>query len=156
MTSTQIAATQDNAVASAETKQFVTMVVDGQMFGIPVQSVQDILRAQRITNIPLAPKEILGSINLRGRIVTVINMRSRLAIQDHEDSHSCMHIVVDHKDEQYSFIVDNVGEVLNLSLNDFEQNPVNLPNNWQELALGVYRLESKLLVVLDIERLLKF
>lgn len=137
-------------------KQFVTMEVDGQLFGIPVLTVQDILRAQPITKTPLAPAEILGSINLRGRIVTVIDMRTRLGLHQGKKKSECMHVVVDHKGEQYSLVVDAVGEVLSLSLVDFEQNPPNLSEHWQSVSLGVYRLEGRLLIVLDIENLLTF
>ncbi len=141
---------------SSSTKQFVTMEVDGQLFGIPVLTVQDILRPLPVTSIPLAQKEIVGSINLRGRIVTVVDMRRRMSLPPLEEGTGCMHVVADHKDEQYSFVVDSVGEVLSLAMDDFEQNPANLPENWQNVSLGVYRLEKRLLVVLDIESLLKF
>lgn len=140
----------------ADMKQFVTMEIDGQLFGIPVITVQDILRDQSITNIPLSKKEIRGAINLRGRIVTVIDMRTRLGLKEFDITNNSKHVVIDYKDEQYSFLVDEVGEVLSLSLNDFENNPANLPSNWQEVSLGVYRLETRLLLILNIESLLKF
>jgi len=138
-------------------KQFVTMEVDKQLFGIPVLAVQDVLRPQRITRIPLATPEIMGSINLRGRIVTVISMRRRLGLPALKNAaEDCMHVVVDHKEEQYSLVVDSVGEVLNLPLSDFEQTPPNLAENWHNVSLGVYRLENRLMVVLDIENLFNF
>ena len=138
-----------------ETKQFVTMKVNGQMFGIPVLTVQDVLRPQRVTPIPLAPSIIKGSINLRGRIVTVIDLRTRLSLAPKEEPEKCMYVVVDYKDEQYSVVVDSVGEVLTLSLDDFEHNPSNLAENWRNVSLGVYRLNNQLMVVLDIDNLLK-
>ncbi len=148
--------TEEAVAVGSDTKQFVTMEVDGQLFGIPVLAVQDVLRPQKITPIPLSPKEILGSINLRGRIVTVINMRARLGLAEHGNIEECMQVVVDHKDEQYSLVVDSVGEVLTLPLSDFEHSPPNLSSNWMEVSLGVYRLENRLMVVLDIENLLGF
>jgi len=149
-------ASESSLVAGEETKQFVTMNVDGQLFGIPVLTVQDILRPQKITSIPLSPPEILGSINLRGRIVTVINMRARLHLPEHENVDECMQVVVDHKDDQYSLVVDSVGEVLTLPLADFETSPPNMESNWLEVSLGIYRLKTNLMVVLDIENLLRF
>lgn len=134
-------------------KQFVSMKVAGQLFGIPVLTVQDILRTQRITKTPLAPPEILGSINLRGRIVTVIGMRTRLSLPS-SDSEKVMHVVVEYKDQQYSLVVDSVGEVLNLPLSQFEPTPPNLSQSWKSVALGVYRLDDEIMVVLDIESLL--
>ncbi len=156
MTNTQLVSSKNNELLSvnSKTKQFVTMMVGDQLFGIPVLMVEDVLRPQKITKIPLASDTILGAINLRGRIVTVINMRRRLGIEDHENSYNCMHVVVEHKDEQYSFIVDKIGDVLKLSLDDFEKNPANLSSNWQDVSLGVYRLDGKILVVLDVESLL--
>jgi len=142
--------------SAADMKQFVTMEIDGQLFGIPVVTVQDILRDQSITNIPMSKREIRGAINLRGRIVTVVDMRTRLGLKELELTKDSKHVVIDYKGEQYSFLVDEVGEVLSLSLSDFENNPANLAPNWQELSLGVYRLESRLLLILNIESLLKF
>lgn len=141
---------------AADAKQFVSMEVAGQMFGIPVLTVQDVLRPLPITKAPLAPPQIMGSINLRGRIVTVISMRRRLGLTDLPQSSKCMHVVVTHKGELYSFVVDTVGDVLSLPLADFEQTPPNLGSAWQQVSLGVYRLKERLMVVLDIENLLKF
>lgn len=139
-----------------ETRQFVSMEVGGQLFGIPVLTVQDVLRPPPITKAPLSPRQILGSINLRGRIVTVISMRRRLGLDDLPAGSKSMHVVVTHKGELCSFVVDRVGDVLALPLSDFEQTPANLGREWQEVALGVYRLENRLLVVLNIEAMLKF
>jgi len=136
-------------------RQFVTMQVDGQLFGIPVQTVRDVLRPLPITDIPLSVPEIKGSINLRGRIVTVIDMRIRLGLDEVEATAETMHVVVEHKEELYSFVIDKVGDVLTLKLDDLEHNPANLGANWQQVSLGVYRLDGQILVVLDIESLLK-
>ena len=145
-----------SATKKEDTNQFVTMQIDGQLFGIPVFNVQDVLRPQNITKTPLAPNEILGSINLRGRIVTVISMRRRLGLPDPKDDKGYMQIVVEYQDELYSLIVDGVGEVLNLKMSDFESNPANLDNKWQNYSMGVYRLKDRLMVVIDIESILKF
>jgi purine-binding chemotaxis protein CheW len=107
---------------------FVTFHIADQMFGIPVLKVQDILQPEYIASIPLAPPDVKGSINLRGRI--------------------------EHGHDLYTLLVDRIGDVMGLSGDNFERNPATLDPKWREFSVGVYRLEKKLLVVLDIERLL--
>ncbi|MTJ80954.1 MAG: chemotaxis protein CheW [Telmatospirillum sp.] len=137
--------------------EFVTMFIEGQMFGIPVLMVQDVLGAQKITRIPLAPPEVAGSLNLRGRIVTAIDVRLRLRLPKRKDeAEDAMSVVVDLKGELYSLRVDSVGEVLSLPSAKFERNPPTLDPLWREFSTGIYRLENKLLVVLDVPRLLDF
>ncbi len=144
-------------LAAPETQDFVTMFIEGQLFGIPVLTVQDVLGPQKITRIPLAPPEVAGSLNLRGRIVTAIDVRLRLGLPPRPaDGKPVMSIVVDHKGELYSLMVDNVGEVLSLSSDDFERHPATLDPRWREISTGIYRLKETLLVVLDVSKLLNF
>ena len=147
---------QGTEIASSETQDFVTMIIEGHLFGIPVLTVQDILGVQKITRIPLAPKEIAGSLNLRGRIVTAIDVRLRLDLEPRPPEEKAMSVVVDQGGELYSLMVDSVGEVLSLPLAKFERNPPTLDNKWREFSMGIYRLEGNLLVVLDVGRLLDF
>lgn len=135
-------------------EQFVTIKIGGQLFGIPVLLVHDVLQQQRITRVPLAPPEVAGSLNLRGRIVTAINMRRRMGMEELEAGKRTMAVVVENHGELYSLVVDAVGEVLTLSSNDFERNPPTLPSSWRDLSAGIYRLKDELMVVLDIGRLL--
>ena len=135
---------------------FVTMTIANQLFGIPVLQVQDVLGHQRITRIPLAPPEVAGSLNLRGRIVTAIDVRLRLGLPGRQKDKPEMSIVVDLRGELYSLIVDAVGEVLSLSTDDFERNPATLDARWREVSTGIYRLNNQLMVVLDVSRLLNF
>ena len=137
-------------------EDFVTMTIAEQLFGIPVLQVQDVLGHQRITRIPLAPPEVAGSLNLRGRIVTAIDVRLRLGLSARPADKPGMSIVVDHRGELYSLMVDNVGEVLSLSSEDYESNPATLDIRWRDLSNGIYRLNNTLLVVLDVARLLNF
>ncbi len=146
----------DSDAFGVETQDFVTFVIAGQLFGIPVLKVQDVLSAHRITRIPLAPPEIAGSLNLRGRIVTALDVRRRLGLPDREDQMECMSIVVEHENELYSLMVDTVGEVLALSGSDFERNPPTLDARFREYSDGIYRLDDKLLVVLDVTSLLDY
>lgn len=141
---------------SAETQDYVTMYIEGQLFGIPVLTVQDVLAPQKITRIPLAPPEVAGSLNLRGRIVTAIDVRKRLRLKAREDQGKGMSVVVDMGGELYSLMVDSVGEVLSLPGAAFERNPPTLDALWREFSAGIYRLDGKLLVVLDVPRLLDF
>ena len=138
-------------------EDFVTMFIEGQLFGIPVLVVQDVLGPQKITRIPLSPPEVAGSLNLRGRIVTAIDVRMRLRLPKKKaESGEGMSVVVDMKGELYSLRVDQVGEVLSLSAAKFERNPPTLDPLWREFSTGIYRLDEKLLVVLDVPRLLDF
>ena len=105
---------------------FVTMTVAGQSFGIPVLKVQDVLGPQRIAHVPLAPPEILGSLNLRGRIVTAIDVRTRLAMPARGDGEQSMSVVVEHEGELYSLVIDKVGEVMTLPASDYERTPSTL------------------------------
>lgn len=146
----EIATTEDH-------EDFVTMFIEGQMFGIPVLVVQDVLGPQKITRIPLAPPEVAGSLNLRGRIVTAIDVRMRLRLPRKKvEAGEGMSVVVDMKGELYSLRVDQVGEVLSLPGAKFERNPPTLDPLWREFSTGIYRLEEKLLVILDVPRLLDF
>ncbi len=141
---------------SSETQDYVTMFIQGQMFGIPVLTVQDVLGVQRITRIPLAPPEVAGSLNLRGRIVTAIDVRLRLGLKQVNRPEETMSVVVEHGGELYSLMVDSVGEVLSLPVNHFEPNPPTLDPLWRDFSAGIYRLDKELLVVLDVQRLLDF
>jgi len=135
---------------SGESREFLTMIVSEQLFGIPVLQVQDVLGEQKVTRVPLAPKEITGSLNLRGRVVTTINLRHKLQMPERTPDMKTMYVVVEHHGELYSLIVDSVGEVLPLSDEDFENTPQTLDASWRELATGVYRLKGHLLVILDV------
>ena len=139
-----------------DTEEFVTFTIGDQLFGLPVLTVQDVLSTYRITRIPLAPPEIAGSLNLRGRIVTAIDVRLRLGLTPRDADASAMSIVVEHQSELYSLLVDSVGEVLALSPDDFERNPPTLDSNLRIYSNGIYRLNDQLLVVLDVNRLLDY
>lgn len=130
--------------------EFATMSVGGQWFGVPVLTVQYVLKAPAITRVPLARPEIAGSLNLRGRIVTAIDMRVRLGLPPREDGSEAMSVVVEHEGELYSLLVDQVGDVLGLPDSDFERSPAMLDPAWREISKGIYRLEDRLMIVLDI------
>lgn len=139
-----------------ESSDFVTMRVGDQMVGLPVLSVQDILAQQGLTKIPLAPPEVAGSLNLRGRIVTAIDMRKRLGLEPRPDDEPSMSVVVDFQGELYSLIIDAIGDVLSLPDNRFERAPATLDRTWLDVSTGVFRLDNELLVVLEVARILDF
>lgn len=143
------------ADAFADTEDFVTFTIADQLFGIPVLKVQDVLSSHNITRIPLAPPEIAGSLNLRGRIVTAMDVRLRLGLPA-RDRKASMSIVAEHEGELYSLMVDSVGEVLALQSSAWERNPPTLDPKFRDYSCGIYRLEGKLLVVLDVNRLLDY
>jgi purine-binding chemotaxis protein CheW len=144
----------NSGAESLGTREFVSMTVAGQLFGIPVLTVQDVLGEQRITRVPLALPEVAGTLNLRGRIVTAIDMRHRLGLEARPQGVTAMNVVVDRGGELYSLIVDSVGEVLSLEADLYERNPSTLEAGWREFSVGVYRLQNELMVVLDVEKLL--
>jgi len=135
--------------------EYLTIHVNDQMFGIPVLQVQDVLREQRMTRVPLAPPEVAGALNLRGRIVTAINVRRRLGLPDLAQSGPTMSVVVEHENELFSLIIDRVGDVLSLPSAEFEGTPATMDPVWREIATGIFRLENQLLVIIDVPRLLQ-
>jgi purine-binding chemotaxis protein CheW len=140
--------------ATDEEQVFVTLTVADQLCGVPVLSVRDILGEQTITRIPLAPPEIAGSLNLRGRIVTAIDLRRRLQLPPADPTHKKMSVVTELGGELYALLVDQVSEVLSLRTSAFERNPPTLEKSWANFSTGIYRLDGRLLVVLDVARLL--
>ncbi|MEQ8813714.1 MAG: chemotaxis protein CheW [Thalassobaculum sp.] len=150
------ATTKNRLPATTEARQFVSITIGKQSFGIPVLLVHDVLGPQRITRIPLAPKEVAGSLNLRGRIVTAIQVRRRLGLDPLPADAETMSVVVEHQGELYSLIVDGVGEVLTLYDRDFESHPPTMSTRVREVSTGIYRLKDALLVVLDVPSLLDF
>ena len=141
---------------SNDSSLYVTMKIVNQMFGVQVLTVHDVLGPQRITHIPLAPREVAGALNLRGRIVTAIDMRVRLGLEPRSTDDPGMSIVVESRNELYSLMVDSVGEVLSLRRDDYERSPATMDSRWREVSSGIFRLDGMLLVVLDVERILKF
>ena len=150
MSEETLAQQEDNA-----SKDYLTVMIAGQRFGIPVLQIQDILREQKMTYIPLASKEIAGSLNLRGRIVTAIDVRKRLGLPDKEDDEPSMSVVVEYKDDLFSLIIDSVGDVLCFKDKYYESNPGTLDPLWRDISTGIYQMENELLIIMDVSRLLE-
>lgn len=133
----------------------VTMFVDGVQFGVPVLTVRDVLDSPQTYPVPLAPQAIKGSINLRGRIVTAIDVRARLGLQPRPSTARSKCVIVElGSGEPYALLVDEVGDVVSVQGKDYEPNPVTLDRTWSELCLGLYRQSGALLLLLDAAALL--
>ncbi len=135
--------------------EFVTAMVAGQLFGIPIARVTTCSRrsASRVCRSPLRK---FGVLNLRGRVVTALDMRKRLGLPPSENAKKQMAIGIDHGGEAYGLLVDSMGEVLKLSPDALDPVPINLSKNWAAISAGIYRLEDRLMVVLDVDNILDF
>jgi purine-binding chemotaxis protein CheW len=132
--------------------QFSTFFVADLFFGVDVLNVQEVLRFQQMTPVPQAPRVIEGLINLRGQIVTAIDMRRRLGLPPRAGDKSPMNMVVRTSDGAVSLLVDEIGDVLDMDAATYERPPENLDPAAREIIRGVYKLEGRLLLVLDAER----
>jgi len=147
---------QPMRVAAGATSDYITVMIGEQTFGIPVHLVQDVFMPQSVTRVPLAPREVAGVLNLRGRILTAIDMRSCLGLPSRQGGAAPMAVGIEKNGEAYGLVIDQVGEVLSLNREDCEPNPANLDPRWRRVSRGVYRLDGNLLVVLDVDRILDF
>ena len=151
----QIEPPPESVNPSSATAAYVTLTLCGQLCGLPVMAVRDVLADQKIARIPLAPSAIAGNLNLRGRIVTAIDLRQRLRLAKREAGAPSISIVAEHGAELYALIVDQVHEVVTLSAAGMEANPPTLPAIWSAHSRGIYRVEERLMVVLDVGLLLR-
>ncbi len=135
------------------TRDFVTVSIGGQLFGLPLGHVHDVFLVESLTRVPLAPDEIAGVLNLRGRIMTAIDMRRRLGLPPRSGAGKTVAVGIERRGEAYGLIIDQVGEVLRLPGGP-EPNPPNLDRRWAGVADGIYRLERELMIVLDVNRVL--
>jgi purine-binding chemotaxis protein CheW len=133
-------------------KQYCTFYVHGLYFGVEVLNVQEVLRYQRMTRVPLAPPTVHGLLNLRGQIVTAIDLRSRLDLPARIAGELPMNVVIRSDDGAVSLLVDEIGDVVDIQEEYFEQRPETLRGVSRELIKGVYKLRDCLLLVLDSAR----
>lgn len=132
--------------------QYCTFVLDDHLFGVPVSSVQEVLRAQAVTPVPLSASEVSGLINLRGQIVTSVELRQRLGLPPRGAEDPSVNIVVTTSDGgRVSLVVDEIGDVLEPSPEDFETPPDTVPATIRPLVDGVCKLDHRLMLVLDTE-----
>ena len=136
----------------AQTRQFSTFYLDRLFFGVEVEQVQEVIRYQEITRVPLAPGVVQGLINLRGQIVTAIDLRRRLGLPDRPADKRPMNVVVRTDEGPLSLLVDEIGDVQEVQEEAFEPPPETLQGESRSLIMGAYKLQDRLLLVLDAER----
>ena len=134
-------------------KQLCTFVLGDLSFGVEVMKVQEVLRYQAMTRVPLAPGMVRGLINLRGQIVTAIDVRARFGLPRLSDTREPMNVVLCAGDGVVSLLVDEIGDVLEVHEVDFERPPETLPAVFRDVVVGVYKLEHRLLLLLDVDRI---
>lgn len=132
-------------------KQFATFYLDQLLFGVEVGKVQEVIRYQEMTRVPLAASVVNGLINLRGQIVTALDLRKRLEFPERA-SGLPMNVVVRTGDEAVSLLVDEIGDVLEVEDETFEPPPETLRGVARELLRGAYKLKDRLLLILDTEK----
>lgn len=133
-------------------QQFCTFFLDGHVFGTPVPKVQEVIQHQEMTRVPLAPELVSGLINLRGQIVSAIDLRRRLGLPDRLEGQLPMNVVVRTNDGAVSLLVDEIGDVIEVEEETLESPPETLHGFAREVVSGVYKLSGRLLLALDIDR----
>jgi purine-binding chemotaxis protein CheW len=145
---------QSIQTGTAEADLVLTITVGGQACGVPVLAVRDVLGTQSITPIPLAPPEVEGAMNLRGRIVTAVDLRRRLGLPARRPDARPMSVVVEYGGELYAMLADAVGDVVPLPAAGRDANPPTLDPLWRDVSRGVHRRDGELLILLDVDRVL--
>ena len=130
--------------------QLTTFLVDGHLFGIEVESVQEVIRHQPMTRVPLAPAAVGGLINLRGQVIAAIDLRHRLGLAARGQDQLPMNVVVRTEDGPVSLLVDQIGAVVDAADEDFELPPDTVVGPTRALLRGAYKLEAQLLLALDV------
>jgi purine-binding chemotaxis protein CheW len=133
-----------------------TFFVDSLFLGIEVEKVQEIIRYQEMTRVPLAPSVVGGLMNLRGQIVTAIDLRRRLDLSERPEELSPLNVIVRTEDETVSLLIDDIGDVLEVNRDDFETPPDTFTSKLRPLIRGAYKLQGQLLLFLDVDKVVDF
>ncbi|MGH9537529.1 MAG: chemotaxis protein CheW [Terriglobales bacterium] len=136
----------------AQSSQFCTFYLDKLLFGVELKNVQEVIRTLDVTQVPLAPRVVSGLINLRGQIVTAVDLRGRLELQARPPDVSPMNVVIRAEDGAVSFLVDEIGDVVEVEESTFEPAPEMLRTSIRSMILGVHKLDGRLMHVLDTEK----
>jgi purine-binding chemotaxis protein CheW len=152
MSTTEATQTTTRRALTAREEQFCTFRLGDYLFGVEVLCVQEVLLKQQMTRLPLVSDVVSGLINLRGQIVTAIDLRKRLHMPELADGREAMNVVVRTGDQAFSLVVDEIGDVLDVDPELFESPPETLTGTARELILGAYKLHGQLLLVLDVEK----
>lgn len=133
-------------------RQFCTFYLDGLLFGVDLRNVQEVIRFLKMTRVPLAPDAVCGLLNLRGQIVTALDLRRRLGLKPGASEPLPMNVVVRSADGAVSLLVDEIGDVVEVEEASFEPPPETLRGNVRTMILGVHKLSDRLMHVLDVEK----
>ena len=144
----------NSVVISGNAKQYLTVHVANQLLGLAITDIQDVIETMPLTSVPLAPPEIAGIMNLRGRIVTAIHLDRMLGLPAPADNATTQTVVFEQNGELYSLIIHKVGDVMTLADDNLDDTPPTLDAVWRELSTGIFRLENRLLIILDLDRVL--
>ena len=136
----------------ARPRQFCTFYLDKLLFGVELKGVQEVIRSLEMTKVPLAPGVVSGLINLRGQIVTAVDLRRRLELQPPPDGQLSMNVVVRSDDGAVSLLVDEIGDVVEVEEDTFEPPPETMRGTVRTMILGVHKLKDRLMHVLDTEK----
>lgn len=137
---------------NAQSQQFCTFYLDGHYFGVPVQQVQEVLRYQEMTEVPFVSRVVRGLINLRGQIITAVDLRRQLGMSDLPKNQKPMNVIMRSDDGAFSLLVDEIGDVIEVEADTFERPPDTLQGVARGMLRGVHKLPTRLLLVLDSER----
>ena len=147
-----------DTAARPRSGQLATFRLDGDLYGVEVEHVQEVLRSQGLTRVPLAPSAVAGLINLRGQVVTTLDLRRRLGLSPRSDDEAeatpSTSVVVRWQNEVWSLVVDRIGDVIEVAEDLFEPPPDTLHGGVRELITGAYKLDGQLLLMLDMRQLL--
>jgi purine-binding chemotaxis protein CheW len=146
------ASTQASTQISTTTSQFCTFYLDQLLFGVELKGVQEVIRSLDMTKVPLAPAVVSGLINLRGQVVTAVDLRRRLELPPRPENVLAMNVVVWSGDGAVSLLVDEIGEVVEVAESSFEHAPETLRPSMRIMILGVHKLSDRLLHVLDVDK----
>lgn len=147
--------TKPNETVKGAALKLISVVLDRQRLGINVTDVHDVIRLSGLSRVPLAPLWVAGVMNLRGRIVTAIDLRHRFGLQARAEGSSAMCVVIDHRGEPYGLIIDDVGDIIDVTADQIEPNPVTLDARWQHVSSGVVQLDE-LMVIANIAAIMDF
>lgn len=146
---------QDNQdLKEGEKAQFLSIFLGDQEFGVDISSVQDVLKGLSVTSVPMASNYITGICNLRGRIVTAIDLHKRMYKNAAHENPVNLNVVIDSNGELYSILVDRVGDVLTLAEDDIEPPPLTLNAHWRSLCKGVHKRDGGLMIMLDTDKII--
>lgn len=139
-----------------ETGQFLTACVNNHYLGFPIEMIQDVIGIQDITNVPMSVGSIAGILNLRGRIVTAIDMRRRFGEDSDITVAEPMGVIIESDEELFSLLVDRVEDVMSVSLANLEKPPATLSPIWSNVCHNVYQVKDRILIIVDPDRILDF